>query len=79
MRRRLARFLDRHAVPEWRRAHHLWSVQIAVVWTCVQTAYACLPYFADLLGPLRLSLLSIAFAVLLLLARLTHQPGLDHA
>ena len=63
-------------IPEWRIAHRLWSVRIAVFWTLISSLYMALPAFVDLVPPWAFAALCIAFGLAILGARLTHQPGL---
>lgn len=69
--------LDRWLVKNWRSAHRFWSVQLAIFWSAFSgfmmvwpalITYVPLPYFFAL---------TIVFSIVLGLARLFRQPGLD--
>ncbi len=77
MKESMIEWLDRHAAPEWRGAHKLWEVRIAVFWAAVSGLYAAWPAFAGFLPPFEFALVSIGLAVALVVARLAHQPGAD--
>ncbi len=66
---------DAWFIPEWRIAHRLWSVRVAVLWAVISGAWVALPAFQGFLPPLEFAALCIAFSVAMVLARLTHQPG----
>jgi hypothetical protein len=64
-------------IPNWQQAHKLFSIQVAVFWGAVQGLYAVWPAFEDSISKLHFIEIGIGMSVLLVLARLTHQPGLD--
>jgi hypothetical protein len=68
--------LDNHAVSDWRDAHKMWSIQIAVFWAVVAGVWMALPAFQDRLDPFWFAALCIVFSLAICFARLTHQPGL---
>jgi len=69
-------FLDRFLIAQWRVAHRLWSVRVAVLWAIVGGLWAALPAFQGFLPPVPFALLCVGFSLALLVARLTHQQGL---
>lgn len=77
MKQWLAGKLDAWAVPEWRRAHKLWSVRVAVFWAVLSGAYVALPAFMGAMPPWVFALLCVGMSVALVLARLAKQPGAD--
>jgi hypothetical protein len=77
MRAKLAALADRFLVPNWRQWHRLWSVRIAAFWTVMELVWEVLPSLQDYMPPHLFLRLTIFFAIAILFARLTHQPGLD--
>lgn len=73
----IAAFFDRFLVPEWRLAHLLWSVRIAIFWTALAGLWIALPAFQDYFDPIHFAILSVVCSVSIGVARLTHQPGLE--
>lgn len=73
----LPQVLDRYAVDNWRVAHKLWSVRIAIFWSIFSGLWVALPAFQGVISPIYFALLCIGFTLTLLFARLTHQPGLE--
>jgi len=65
-----------YLAPEWRVAHRLWSVRLAVFWMIFSGLWVALPAFQGWLPPLRYALVCIGFAVAIGVARLTNQKGL---
>jgi len=76
---KIAAWLDAHAAPEWRLAHRLRSVQIALFWAVLGGVWVALPSFQNYLSPFRMMLISIGFSVAILFARMTGQKGLPDA
>lgn len=72
----LTYWLIKHLDPDWRVAHKLWSVRIAVLWTVISGLYMALPAFQDLMPPFYFALLCVVGGLLILVGRLTNQPGL---
>ncbi len=68
----LTRWLD----PEWRIAHKLWSIRLALFWAAFSGMWVALPAFYGFLPPLWFAALSVAFSLIFCIARLTNQPGL---
>ena len=64
-------------VPEWQVMHRLWSFQITVFWGCVQGLYVAIPVFADYLSRTHFIEVSIGVSILIAVARVTHQPGVE--
>jgi hypothetical protein len=77
MRQWLIGKLDARAVPEWRRAHKLWSVRVALFWATFGGIYMALPAFMGAMPPWVFGLLCIGMSVTWVLARITKQPGSD--
>jgi len=75
----IADWLDAHAAPEWRLAHRLRSVQIALFWAVLGGLWVALPAFQSYLSPFRFAAISIGFSVAILFARFTGQKGLPDA
>lgn len=70
-------FLDKYAAPEWRTAHHLWSVQLTVFWSIMQGIYIFMPALQGYLSLLHFLEICVGMSVLIGVARLTNQPGLS--
>ena len=68
---------DKWLVPEWRLAHRLWSVRIAIFWSLVSGLWVAWPAFQYYVTPLPFAISCMIFSLVMLGARLTHQPGLD--
>lgn len=64
-------------IPEWKTAHKLWTVQLAVFWMLVSAGFAALPAFMNYVSPINYALLCVGFSATLLIARLTDQPGVE--
>jgi hypothetical protein len=62
---------------DWRKLPQFHSVQIAVFWGAIQGLYSVWPAFQDSMSKGHFAAIGIGMAVVLVLARLTHQPGLD--
>lgn len=71
-------WLDKYAAPEWRIAHKLWSVRIAILWAVVAGLWVALPAFQGWLHPVPFALICVGFSLAILFARLTNQPGLPN-
>ncbi len=69
-------FLDRYAVANWRFAHRLWSVRIAIFWAILGGLWVALPAFQSFLPPVAFAALCVAFSLAILFARLTNQKGI---
>lgn len=76
---RLADWLDDHAAPEWRLAHRLRSVQVAIFWAVLGGLWVALPAFQSYLSPVRFAAISVGFSLAILFARFTGQKGLPDA
>jgi hypothetical protein len=76
---RIADWLDAHAAPEWRLAHRLRSVQIAVFWAVLGGLWIALPAFQSYLSPVRFAMACVGFSLAICFARLTGQKGLPDA
>lgn len=76
---KIADWLDDHAAPEWRIAHRLRSVQIALFWAVLGGLWVALPAFQAYLSPIRFTEFSVAFSIAILFARFTGQKGLPDA
>lgn len=74
----LTYWLIKRLDPQWRVAHRMWSVRLAVLWAIVGGLWVALPAFQGYLPPVPFALLCVAFSLLILLARLTNQPGLPN-
>jgi hypothetical protein len=64
-------------IPEWRTAHQLWSVRVAIFWTLVKAIASIWFAFAGYIPLSWLVAGSIFIELSLLAARLTKQPGID--
>lgn len=67
-------------VPNWRKLHRMWSVQVAVAAAVAQGVWCALPALQGYVSPGHMIALSCGCLLLILAARLTHQPGIsdDH-
>jgi hypothetical protein len=75
----IADWLDDHAAPEWRIAHRLRSVQIALFWSVLGGLWVALPSFQQYLTPFHMMFISVGFSVAIMFARFTGQKGLPDA
>lgn len=73
----LTYWLIKHLDPDWKVAHKLWSIRIAVFWMLMTGAYMALPAFQDYMTPFHFLYVCLAFALAMGIARLTNQPGLS--
>lgn len=62
-------------IPEWKTAHKLWTVQVAVLGMIATAALYALPAFMGAFQPMTYAALCVGFCVLQLVARLADQPG----
>lgn len=69
--------MDKWFIPEWKIAHKLWTVRIAIFWAIVSGLYYALPAFQEWFSPIHFALLSVGFSLALLFARITKQTGVD--
>lgn len=69
--------LNKILVDGWQRAHKLWSVRLAIFWGAVNGLYIALPGFIGTVKATHFAAVSIAFSIMMVIARLTKQPGLD--
>lgn len=67
--------LDKVLIPNWRQAHKLRTVQVAVFWTVVFALWSSLPAFTYLIPVHYFLIANMVFALAVLYARLTKQPG----
>lgn len=72
----IADFLDTYAAPEWRFAHKLWTVRIAIFWAIFGGLWVALPAFQNFLPAFWFAVACVGFSLAILFARLTNQPGL---
>lgn len=72
----LTYWLIKHLDPDWKVAHKLWSVRLAVLWACISGLYMALPAFQDFMPPFYFAALCVFGSLLILVGRLTNQPGL---
>jgi hypothetical protein len=73
---KVADVLDKIAAPDWRLAHHMWSVQLSVLWAIIGGLWVSLPAFQTWLHPVPFACVCVGFSLAILFARLTNQPGL---
>ncbi len=73
----LTYWLFKHLDPDFKVAHKLWSVRLALFWMVVMGAYMALPAFQDRVTPEHFLGLCIFGTLTIGIARLTKQPGLD--
>jgi len=76
---RMALWMDAHAAPEWRIAHKLRSVQVALFWAVLGGLWVALPSFQNYLSPFHMMAISVGFSVAIMFARFTGQKGLPDA
>ena len=70
-------WLIRHLDPDWKVAHKLWSLRIALFWMLICGLYMALPAFTNSIDKFWFTGICIAFTFAIGIARLTNQPGLD--
>jgi hypothetical protein len=63
--------------PDWKVAHKLWSVRVALFWAAMSGLWVAFPAFQGFVSPVQFALLSITFSLIMCIARLTNQPGLS--
>lgn len=63
------------------QAHKFWSVRLTIAlgvfWAIVLGLWVALPAFIAFFPPFIYALICIGFSVAIVVARLTHQPGLE--
>ena len=72
----ITEFLDEYAAPEWRLAHKLWTVRIAIFWAIFGGLWVAVPAFQNYLPAFWFACVCVGFSLAILFARLTNQPGL---
>ena len=70
-------WLVNHLDPDWKVAHKLWSIRVALFWAVVSGLYVALPAFQDWVSPVKFAVICVGFSLAICVARLTNQPGLD--
>jgi hypothetical protein len=70
-------WLDKYLAPNWRQAHKFRSVQVAAFWAGISGAYTALPAFQNVLPPVWFALTCVIMSIVICVARLEGQPGLD--
>jgi hypothetical protein len=71
----LTYWLIQHLDPDWKVAHKLWSIRVALFWMLVMGAYMALPAFQDWMPAPYFAGLCIFGTLTIGIARLTNQPG----
>jgi hypothetical protein len=74
--RMIAKYLDKHAVVDWRLVHRMRSMQIAFFWAIIAGLWVALPAFQSWVKPVPFAILCVAFSIAICIARLTKQKGL---
>ena len=69
-------WLDQYLIDGWTQAHKFWSVRLCGVWAVISIAWMALPAFQFMLPPMGFAALTFVLAVLVVVGRYTHQPGL---
>lgn len=68
-------WLIKHLDPDWKLAHKMWSVRLAVFWAVIAGAWTALPAFQSYVHPVVFGLLCVGMSLLILVGRLTKQKG----
>jgi len=67
-----------HLNPEWRKLlRYAWTVRIALMWGAVSGLWVALPAFQDTVDPVLFAVACMAVSVVIVIARITKQPGLN--
>lgn len=66
-----------HLIPDWRHAHRLWSIRLALFWGAFNGAVLALAAFVDHINPWLFLALNTAGYAVIAGARVLRQPGLD--
>jgi hypothetical protein len=67
-------------IPNWRKkVHKLWSIRLALFWGAFCGLYGALSVLQDVIPWQAFLGLSVFMNVAIVVARLTHQPGVDDA
>ena len=69
-------WLRKRLVRDAHLCHQMWSFRIAVMWAIVSGLWIALPAFEFYLPPIAYAFTCIGFSLAILVARVTHQPGL---
>ena len=64
-------------IDDWKKAHHLSSVQLCAFWGAFNGAVIGLAAFSDFINPWLFLALNVAGYATIAIARVTKQPGLD--
>jgi hypothetical protein len=68
--------LDARLIADWRKAHLLWSNQIAALWAVFSVGWLMMPALQAIIAPNVYVGLAAVMSVVFVWARLTHQKGL---
>ena len=68
---------DWKVIWNWRKAPQFHTIQLSVFWGALSGVYMALPAFAGTMSPRLFAGACIGLSVVMVVARLTHQPGLD--
>ena len=68
--------LDKYGDPNWRLAHKMWSMRVAAFWAVVCGIWIALPAFQNWVKPIPFVCICIFFSLLIMVARMTGQPGI---
>lgn len=72
----LRAYLDTYH-PDWRRAHRLWSIQVALFCAALEGLWVAVPSLQGLVPERAFLALCVACPVAICIARLTKQRGLE--
>lgn len=63
--------------PQWRDWHKLWSIRLAIFNAMLSGLWVALPAFSALVPPVWFALACMSLSVMIVIARVTKQPGVD--
>jgi hypothetical protein len=76
-------FLDRHLIEDWRfKLTRLWTMRVALFWAAFSALVGVYPWLGGIVPQtpwalLIFALINIILCVILVVARMTRQPGVD--
>lgn len=77
MRAQIALWCDLHLAPEWRNVHKLYSVWVSLFWSGALGLWVAWPAFQGVVPWGVFVGVCVAFPIVLTIARLLKQPGLN--
>lgn len=70
-------WIKSHIHPDAEHWRKLWSIQLALFWAAFSGLWVAWPAFQSFMPPLYFAGSCIAFSLVICVARLTNQPGLN--